>query len=200
MVEYINGLSVITATITSAIDSARSEVLIAQPGGGVPPAKVNVTLSRDLALLARGATLRTIYQHSARHDLPTVAYAEQVAAAGGGIRTTDEFFDALVIVDRRRAFIAANADHTSAVILTDPATLAFLVRLFDITWQRADNFLAHSANAVSTPVRDRIIRLLREGETGALIARRLGISKRGVSHRPGGERGPGDAGVGSGRC
>jgi biotin operon repressor len=161
--------------LAEAVDSCREELLVVQPGGPRPPEEA---MRRDRGALERGARLRSVYQHATRHDAATVSRVRELTEAGAEVRTFDEVISRLVIVDHRVAFIPTATDNSTAVLITQPAVVAYLGRLFEYVWARADPFLPHTARNITTPVRDLMINLLIEGATGTAIAKRLGISER----------------------
>ena len=65
---------------------------------------------RDTALLERGAKIRTLYQHSARRNAITRKYVAAVTERGAEVRTLDEFFNRMIVVDRRVAVIPSRDD------------------------------------------------------------------------------------------
>lgn len=124
-------------------------------------------------------------QHSARFDAPTRDYVRDVSALGAEVRTLDEFFERLIVVDRRIAFIPAPDNDDDAVLIEDEAVVRYLADVFDRSWQRATEFPmspdgldAAATKAVSSELRTSIVRLLIEGESESTIARRVGLSKR----------------------
>ena len=64
---------------------------------------------RDSAALERGITMRTLYQHSARRSAVTHKYVAAVTARGAEVRTLDEFFNRIIVVDRRVAIVPGQA-------------------------------------------------------------------------------------------
>lgn len=58
-----------------------------------------------LSILSRGVHIRTIYQHTARNDLPTRSYVRDVTLEGAEIRTADEVIDRMIIYDKEVAFL-----------------------------------------------------------------------------------------------
>jgi len=182
-VEILKGKPAINQRIADALGGCRSELLTAQAGGSRDPETLRVALERDQLALARGAVMRTLYQHSARHDPATAAYVSEITAAGAEVRTFDEFFSRLIVVDRRTAFIPTVADRTAAAVVTHPELVEYLVDIFHRVWQRADPYMAHGTQNITTPLQDLIIRMLVDGETGKVIAQRLGISDRTFAKR-----------------
>jgi sugar-specific transcriptional regulator TrmB len=181
-VRYIEGLSAITAFIGQVSRDASEEIITAQPGGGRSAEVLNTALPLALELLARGVRLRTLYQHSARFNEPTKQYVREVVQHGGEVRTLDEFFDRLFIIDRSLVIVPGNATRTTAAAITDHAVVAFLSDLFDRNWQRALQFrparAVVSSSEVVPNIHRMIKRLLIQGLTDSAIAKRIGVSER----------------------
>ncbi|MCU7727449.1 LuxR C-terminal-related transcriptional regulator [Actinoplanes sp. KI2] len=181
------GLESINKKIALAVDSSRAEILTAQPGGPRSPAVLEAALNTVRARLAAGVRMRTLYQHSTRFDEPTKNYARAVIELGVELRTLDEFFERLVIVDADTAFLPAAADRTTALQITEPALVRFLRDLFDRTWERAAAFpfrpnrARDAAPEIMPEIRQAIRRLLIEGHADKTIGRRLGISERTIT-------------------
>ncbi|MFE9255796.1 LuxR family transcriptional regulator [Streptomyces sp. NPDC006879] len=182
--EYIQGLPEIAAAIQCSLDDATSEILTAQPDGPRPGVVLDKALAAVQERIAAGVSMRTLYQHSTRFDEPTKEYVRTVTGYGAQIRTLAEFFDRLIIVDRKIAFIPANADRTTAVIVSEPAMVKFLVDIFERAWDRAEPYpflpvrAADAAAEIIPAIRDAICKLLIEGRSDREIARRLGFSLR----------------------
>ncbi|GIJ48365.1 hypothetical protein Val02_52510 [Virgisporangium aliadipatigenens] len=164
--------------VDEAVRRCRKEVLVAQadamPGADDPvPGRT----------VGRGAVTRVLYQHTARHDQGVAAYVKEATAAGAEVRTIDEFPGRLIVVDRDVAFLAVDAERPTVAHIRHPALVGYFADLFDRAWQRADPYLPHATQNITTPVQKLIIRMLVDGETGRVIARRLGISDRTFAKR-----------------
>jgi hypothetical protein len=125
--------------------------------------------------------MRTLYQHSARQSPATREYVAELTAHGGEVRTLDEFFKRLIIVDREVAVIPATEDHFTALALRDKSLVAYLVDIFERSWERGRPFTAHEARnekSIAADVRAMTIRLLVEGHSDPASAKRLGVSTR----------------------
>jgi DNA-binding transcriptional ArsR family regulator len=181
-IRYIDGLPAIGKFVKTMSQEATKEILTAQPGGGRSAEVMERALPLALDQLTRGVALRTLYQHSARFNEPTKRYVQEVTRHGAQVRTLDEFFNRLFVLDRRMVIIPGDASRSVAVAVTDPAVVAFLLDVFERNWQRALEFTSVRA-AVSSPevVPDMhlmIKRLLKEGLTDSAIAKRIGVSVR----------------------
>ncbi len=180
-VTEIHGLDNIDAFIHAAVNDARSELLTAQPHGRRPANTLAVAEDRDVRALARGVRMRTLYQHSARHSPATREYVADITGHGAEVRTLDEFFRRLIVVDRQVAIIPASDNHHVAVAIYDKSLIAYLVDIFERAWERAQPFNV-SGNAaekhIADDVRAMTIRLLVEGHSDPASAKRLGVSTR----------------------
>ncbi|MFD6420501.1 hypothetical protein [Streptomyces sp. NPDC060198] len=181
---YLNGLPEINRSIQNELDGARQEILTAQPDGSRPEAVLRGALDSVRHRLASGVAMRTLYQHSTRFDEPTKKYVRAVTALGAQVRTLPEFFDRLIMIDRAVAFIPGNRDRTTAVLVREPAVVAFLADVFARQWDRAEPFpfipvrAAEAATEVVPDMRTSILKLLLEGRSDREITRRLGLSLR----------------------
>lgn len=187
-IREITGASVISAALASAVGSAQEELLTAQPGGGRPRELLEKALASDRVALDRGVRQRTIYQHTVRSHAPTLSYVEQILVAGGEVRTLNEVFDRLIVVDRKVAFIPdpAQERHTVALAIEHPGTIRYLVGIFEHAWERATPLLhtptEHRPPLLTDETRQAILQLMVNGYTDESIAARLGMSTRTVAN------------------
>ena len=167
--------------LEQVVNGAREEVLTAQPQVGRSAATVRSATVRDLTALERGVKLRTIYQHAARRARFTRQYVDQVTAAGGEVRTLDEFFNRLIVVDRQVALIPSAHDRQVAVVIRDANLIAYLVDIFERNWDRGKPFTqttADIATAIAGEQRAMAKRMLIEGHPDSASAKRMGVSDR----------------------
>ncbi|MEU5538485.1 helix-turn-helix transcriptional regulator [Streptomyces sp. NPDC020362] len=180
--EVLSGFDEINAVITEALRDARTEVLTAQPGGGRSASTLEDSLLRETELIQRGIRVCTLYQHTARFNPATRYYVERISDIGGEVRTLDEFFDRLIIVDQTVAFIPCVDDRSSALALRHPAVVRFLRGVFDRAWIRGIEFSAEEPREISRQTVDStrltVARLLMQGHTDDVGARRAGLSIR----------------------
>jgi hypothetical protein len=173
--------SEIDGYLTDLVAGSREELLAAQPQINRGAAALASAMVRDIAALERGVRIRTLYQHSARHSPTEQQYVDRVAPLGAEIRTLDEFFDRMIIVDREVAVIPGPHGTSSAVAVREPAVVRFLVTTFERTWERARPFTASDEETVQQIAEGRramTVRMLREGHADAQAARRMGVSPR----------------------
>ena len=177
----VHGKDAINRFIDTQLNECRTEFLAAQPYGRRRATSLSVALPRDLALLQRGVSMRSLYQHSARHSTPTREYVAEVGALGAEVRTSDDFFKRLLVFDRRIALIPATENHAVAVAIHDKAVVAFLADIFERAWERALPFTVEGldvARTIVAEVRAMTLRMLVEGHSDAASAKRLGVSAR----------------------
>lgn len=181
---YLHGNHAIVEAIDKSCSNAEVEVLTAQPGGGRPAATLDETIGKTLDILRRGVQMRMLYQHTARYDEPTKNFVREVSQNGAAVRTLDEFFERLIVVDRSVAFIPSNADRSSAAMITNRSVVSFLADIYERNWVRAEQFPFEPADATRTSrdigpsMRAALIHMLVDGLPDKQIAKRLGMSIR----------------------
>lgn len=177
----INGLDNINGFIHAAVSDSRHELLTAQPHGRRPANTLAEAENRDVKALQRGVRMRTLYQHSARHSPVTRDYVADIVALGAEVRTLDEFFRRLIVVDKQVAVVPASDNHHTAIAIHDKSLIAYLVDIFERAWERAQPFNISGGQAerhIAEDVRAMTIRLLVEGHSDPASAKRLGVSTR----------------------
>ncbi len=173
---------------TSAIDpyldnllgEAVEEVLTAQPQTGRDAKSMAVARDRDFEFLRRGGSMRTLYQHSARQHKLSREYVDAVTPMGAEVRTLDEFFNRMIVVDRKVAVIPGE-DLRVAVVVREPAIVAYLLDVFERAWERGRAFTSTEADLmrqVAVEQRAMTIRMLIAGHADQVSAKRLGVSNR----------------------
>lgn len=179
-VTYLH-MNAISPFLNGLIAEAQEELLTAQPQTGRDGASLAAAALRDLEALERGVAMRTLYQHSARRQSITRRYVGQVSAKGAQVRTLDEFFNRMIVIDRRVAVIPGADGLTTAVVVREPAVVSYLVDVFERAWARGRAFTTADTPAVreiATEQRAMTIRMLIEGHADAVSAKRLGVSPR----------------------
>lgn len=179
---YLRGGQAINLFLTGLVPEAEEEVLTAQPqadrGGGEVEERV-VGTERDL--LERGVKILTLYQHSARRSAATREYVAAVTPLGAEVRTQDEFFNRMIVVDRRTAIIPSPDDRQTALAIREPTIVGYLVDVFMRSWERARPFTSHEASVIkhiADEQRAMTMRMLIEGHSDPVSAKRLGVSPR----------------------
>ncbi|MCW8377004.1 helix-turn-helix transcriptional regulator [Streptomyces justiciae] len=177
----LSGLDRIKDAIGRAMRQCSQEVLTIQPGGKRPVSALAVALPLEQELLSRGGRMRTLYQHTTRHDPAVLAHYE-LLVGDVEVRTLDEVPDRLIVLDRAVALVPANAERTLAVEVRHPPLVTYLATTFDRLWRLATPMHPQAVqqptlNGVTARQRA-IAALLIEGHTDAVIADRLGLNVR----------------------
>ncbi|MFG2907289.1 LuxR C-terminal-related transcriptional regulator [Kitasatospora sp. NPDC048286] len=172
-------------TVGDRLRRARREVFLCCPGGDPTAAALADLVLAELAPTEQprgGPAPRTriVQQHPARFHLPAQRQARAATRAGAEVRTTDESYGPLLVIDRESAFLAERGRPEGLVLVTQPSVVGHLADSFETLWHRGAAF--HSgpaaARAVSDDLRTAILRLLADGLKDETIARRLGLSLR----------------------
>ena len=161
--------------LAGVVAEVETEILTAQPQTGRDAQTLAAAALRDVAALERGVKIRTLYQHSARRSSVTHKYVAEVTARGAEVRTLDEFFNRMIIVDRRVALIPGAED------LRVPSIIAYLVDVFERAWERGRPFANRESSMlkdIALEQRAMTIRMLIEGHADPVSAKRLGVSPR----------------------
>ncbi len=173
--------------IEGAVREAEMELLTAQPQATRDSAQVSVAArlsvaaQREIAALDRGVKMRTLYQHSARRHAPTRKWVAEVAEHGAEVRTLDEFFNRMIVIDRRLAIIPGAPDLSVAIAIREPGLVTYLVDVFERAWERARAFGSTERTMMHDIAREQramTIRMLIEGHSDPVSAKRLGVSAR----------------------
>jgi len=168
--------------IAGLVAECEDEMLTAQPQTGRERKSIDAATVRDTALLERGMRIRTLYQHSARRHAITRKYVARVTDRGAEVRTLDEFFNRMIIIDRRTAVIPVLDHRRSAMAVREPSIVAYLADIFERTWERARPFTmsreSSTMSGIAGEQRAMTIRMLIEGHADPVSAKRLGVSAR----------------------
>ncbi|MFD8634062.1 MULTISPECIES: LuxR C-terminal-related transcriptional regulator [unclassified Streptomyces] len=181
--DIISDIGVLQAMLNDWGARCRTEMLTAQPGGPRPAKSLDDARPLALTRLARGVTMRHLYQHTVRSDLATTAYVRAVTASGAEVRTTDQLIDRIVIYDREIVFLPEQnvcGRIPGAVVVREPTLVAFLYKVYEHLWAAATSFTpgAEEPTAVTDDLKRSIVRLMAQGHKDEMVARRLGMSVR----------------------
>lgn len=177
----LKGFPRIDAAIDQATAATADEIRIIQPGGQRLPGHLADSRPVEQRFLLRGGRMRTLYQHTTRHSLATLAHYEQLQG-DVEVRTLDELPERLFIFDDSVAMIPTREALDVAIQLRHPAMVAHLAAGFELLWRKATPMYPVPAplpaqDGITTRQRA-IATLLTEGLTDAEIAERLGMNVR----------------------
>ena len=178
---YLRSVELINSVLDQLLAECEEELLTAQPEAGRDPRFLAKAALRDIAVLERGIMMRTLYQHSARRSSVTHKYVAAVTARGAEVRTLDEFFNRMIVVDRRVAVIPNRNEVAVAVVVREPAVVAYLVDIFERSWERGRPFTNRDTSLlkdIAAEQRAMTMRMLIEGHSDPVSAKRLGVSPR----------------------
>ena len=178
---YLQGGEAINGFIQTLAREAETELLTAQPQSGRGVGMTEEAIEIERTLLERGVSILTLYQHSARRSIGTREYVAAVTPLGAEVRTQDEFFNRMIVVDRRTAIIPSPEDLMIALAIREPTIVAYLVDVFMRSWERARPFTSQEASVVkhiADEQRAMTMRMLIEGHSDPVSAKRLGVSPR----------------------
>lgn len=169
--------------IETIVNDAQHEVLSAQPQTGRNTAALPKVTDLEMRAMERGVSMRTLYQHAARRSTPTHAYVAAVAEKGGQVRTLDEFFNRMIVVDGEVAVIPSvtSPSPSTAIVVRELSIVAYFVDIFERAWERARPFTSRdlsTVTAIAAEQREMTIRMLIEGHADPTAAKRLGVSPR----------------------
>ncbi|MEU7054745.1 helix-turn-helix transcriptional regulator [Streptomyces sp. NPDC046197] len=181
-ITVLEGGERINAALNLAAAQCHSEMLTIQPSGNRPERSLVQGLERDRPLTERGVRIRTLYQHTARYSPEKLAYVAQLSVGKAEYRTIDELVERLIICDETVAFIPARDDQQVALELRHPGLVRYLIKLFEMLWDRAVPLSTsapyETASGGITEIQHSIAKLLVEGHVDEAIARRLGMNVR----------------------
>lgn len=176
---------------------AAVEILSAQPARPVDrdPAVRRLGISRSLAALERGATLRLLYRVTAAADTGTQEAVAELIEAGGEVRAVAGRFPRMIIVDGKSLFlddyVIQHPDSHSGWHVADRSSVMWARHVFGLLWADALPWVqavAAAGDAVLTDLQMDILERLDAGETQEGTGRRLGISDRLVQRELAGAR------------
>lgn len=187
-VQTITGAEAVDAAIEDAFQRCVHEVRTAQVGSGASQRWLDRARHHE-QLLERGVQTRMLFQHVARFHVPIRSVVARATELGSQVRTLDEFFEQLTVVDDVVAFLPAGDRRDPAgdrrddiVAVRHPAVVRFLVDAFDRAWTRGLPFSPVQDTRVVRQAIDgtrlAVMRLVIEGSTDEAGARRVGLSLR----------------------
>lgn len=186
-VEELVGVAAVRQRIAELVPKAQSEVLTFAPGGAQSSDFLNAVTPTDRLLLERGVRIRDVYLDSIRNDPKTLAYARHLTDLGGEIRTVPALPMRMVVFDRELGIVPIDPEDTraGAVLIQGPGLINALTSLFDLVWAHASPLGGRTKRqrpkGPDEPPNSQereLLRLLAQGLTDELVARRLGVSVR----------------------
>ncbi|TDD03466.1 helix-turn-helix transcriptional regulator [Nonomuraea deserti] len=181
-IKYLSGLDDVRTHIEVMGRECVSDVMAFVDGG--PQTRENMEASRpqDQAVLARGVRMRSIYLESLSNDPATLAYVNWLTEEGASIRTTPVVPLRMIIFDRRVALLPVQINDTSmgAMALRQSSVITAMCALFEKLWEGATPIGVAPQREHDGISRQELslLRLMADGNTDEVCARKLGISLR----------------------
>jgi len=183
-VEELVGLDAVRERLEQLTRRTRYEVLSFEPGGAQSAENLDASKPLDEQLLDRGVSIRSVYLDSVRNDPDTANYARWLTDLGGQVRTVPTLPIRMIIVDGSAALVPINPDHSGAgvALLRGTGIVAAMIALFERVWDAAAPFgVPHPRDEQGhTAQEGALLRLLSQGDTDDVVARKLGVSVRTV--------------------
>jgi DNA-binding CsgD family transcriptional regulator len=180
----IGGLESVRERLVELAERARTECLSFTPGAAQTADTIEAEKPLNQLALARGVTIRNVYQESVRNDPATLAHATWMADLGGHSRTVPTLPMRMIIVDREIALVPINpiVPAEGALEVRSPGLVAGFIALFYQVWESGTPFGEQPTldDHGLTSQERALIRMLAAGYTDESAARKLGISVRSV--------------------
>jgi DNA-binding CsgD family transcriptional regulator len=181
-IDALDGAAEIRGLFKLTAEVCRDEVVVLRPGHDDEDL-LDELLEPCYSVLDRGVAVRVICPHRYRAGFADRAAARRLLASGAEIRTLSQVPHAAVVFDRTLAvMLSLPGENAAARRVRDPNVAQFLVGLFDQLWDRATPYAAAEPGyaAAVDDLQQSIVRLMAQGLTDEVVARRLGMSVRTV--------------------
>jgi DNA-binding CsgD family transcriptional regulator len=184
--ERLLGMDAIQARLEVLMRGVTTECVGVHPGASQRPEDLAAGREGNASAIARGVSIKSLYQDATRNDPHTTAYAQWLLSLGSEVRTAPVLPQRLVIIDRRQALVPIDPADTrkGALHIAEPGIVKALVDLFEQAWATAVPLGAvrteDPATGLTATERE-LLRLLGSGLTDDTAGQRLGLSSRTVS-------------------
>ncbi|HKN95527.1 MAG TPA: LuxR C-terminal-related transcriptional regulator [Pseudonocardiaceae bacterium] len=184
LIEVVTGKDHIARRFVHLEATAQREILVFdRPPYVLPPGHVTQRAA-ELELLARGVSVRCVYDRSCLDDSGGAELLTALSRAGEQIRLAADLPVKVAIFDRSAALLPLSEESGDdrVVIIRRSTMLTVLIAFFERVWREATPFLLPTEPARSDDT-GRLLSLLAAGLGDAAIARQLGVSERTVGRR-----------------
>ncbi|WP_062216702.1 helix-turn-helix transcriptional regulator [Streptomyces sp. NBRC 109706] len=179
--DTLTGIAEIRGLFKLATPTCRRELVVLRPGH-VAEEVLDELLDPCFEVLERKVPTRVLAPHRSRTGFAARAKATRLATAGAQIRTLSQVPRAAVVFDRSSAVLVSVSEHAepTARLVRDADVVRFLLELFDQLWEDAAPFASGDPGyaEAADDLRQSLARLMAQGLTDEVIARRLGMSVR----------------------
>jgi DNA-binding CsgD family transcriptional regulator len=184
-IEYLQSVSEVHTALTNAVMARGGTVISIHSGGSSSLTAVNETIECDLAMIAHGGRVRSLFQHSARTRGGAANLVAKLVRAGGEVRTLARTADRMIIFDRSCVFLSASPgkqNFDSAVVVREPTMVAHLLAVAREKWEAGVAFDPNSyrkgLDEAITDIQRSVLYSLASGAKDETAARDLGMSVR----------------------
>jgi DNA-binding CsgD family transcriptional regulator/sugar-specific transcriptional regulator TrmB len=181
----LEGVDTVRVRLEELSATVRHEVVSVNPGTAQKPEAKAASRPLNQQMLARGVSIRCVYQDSYRNDRNLVAYAEWLTGLGGQIRMVPTLPTLMVIYDAEIALLPLDPADTTlgAVEVRSPGVVNAATALFEQLWAVGRPISAdrRADESPLDPLEQALLRLLAAGITDDAAARRLGLSRRTIT-------------------
>ena len=162
--------------------SCATEIVAFTPGDSLIRDSSPAGRDADQELLGRGVRIRRLFLESIANDATAMSYVRWLIEQGGEARMVPSLPVRMTIYDRAAAMVAIDPHRSSegAMLLRGTGVLTALCAFFDFAWGSGSELgvLPDRDDDGLTGQEREILRLLADGDTDAVVARKLGVSVR----------------------
>lgn len=186
VMERLEGIEEIRFRIEELTHKCETELLTFATGG--PQSEASRQASQPLCetMARRGVSMRSVYLDSVHNDSATVDHLRWLHSHGDQVRTTASLPSRMLLFDRAHAVLPTDPDDSAAgaLVLHGRGLIVALSELFERVWENAVPFTSgrpqhrERGEGEVTPQERAVLRLLAEGLTDEVVARKLGVSVR----------------------
>ncbi|MEV7287834.1 LuxR C-terminal-related transcriptional regulator [Streptomyces sp. NPDC093252] len=186
VIERLNGLEETRSRIEGLTQNCSRELLTFAAAGSHTEESRRASQPLCEALARRGVVMRSVYLDSVHNDPATVEHLCWLHAHGDQVRTAASLPSRMLVFDRAHAVLPIDPDDSAAgaLVLHGRGIIVALCELFERVWEEALPFVSgrpqHRERGFGelSPQEQAVLRLLGEGLTDEVVARKLGVSVR----------------------
>ncbi|WP_165984845.1 helix-turn-helix transcriptional regulator [Streptomyces sp. YIM 98790] len=182
-IDGLHGTAEIRGLFTLAAEVCRKELLVLQPGHEREDL-LEQLLAPCYGVLDRDVAVRVVCPHRSRTGFADRARAKRLVENGARVRTLSRVPQATVVFDDTLAVVVdlppGPDGQPTARRVQDRGMVRFLTDLFDQLWETGTPFTSSEPGyaAAADDLQQAIARLMAQGLTDEVVARRLGMSVR----------------------
>jgi DNA-binding CsgD family transcriptional regulator len=182
-IDQVQGFAEIRGLLKFAAGVCRSEAAVLRPGHA-EDTDLDDLFDACYTALDPAVELRVLCPHRDRADFASRAKAKKLADGGAAVRTMKGVPQTAVVFDRTLTVmitVPGDGGEPTARPVRDGSVVRFMMDMFDLQWETATPFSAEDpgyAEGINDELQQSIARLMAQGLTDEVVARRLGMSIR----------------------